>query len=354
MPIDLPYPTPEDFRIEETELAPGQIIGSFQVLPPDAFCGSTVVRSYQVPFMNPGLATDDPKTALGYLGPFISQVLGYATYDEGGFTRVLPWVDFHFRHMVASRVDIGTRVYGGLDESTNPEELPPLSSSNLYKYLTMQVHFASPRFRLGERFASNSQYGVTPEFETSRFFMAEIKRGIKYFTSKPGVYQWILGSDSHADILFDVPLPQPFEDIILTWLALPPSAIPFSALDRCRNKTNYDVVVLPDIPKLTSDNLAYQESLVLHTYQIIPDYFPNGDECAHLQMVLKHRPSFIRGPNNEIIETFGWNGFVYPGDGTYKRVRRKGSTSDDPTDPGYIGLFPFADFDGLFDFEPLI
>jgi hypothetical protein len=91
------------------------------------------------------------------------------------------------------------------------------------------------------------------------------------------------------------------------------------------------------------------ETLTLHTYDIIPDQFPNGDECAHVRMYFKYRSTITEGGSSE---EFGWNGYISPGTSTYYRVRRKSSTSDDPFNSGYKGLFPLTDFAGLFEPEP--
>lgn len=359
MADDLVFPTPDDFAIEETELAPGKLLGSFQTYLAEAFCSATTVRTFKIPFYEH--SDTSSRQRIGVPGTLAGQILGYTTYDTesdppGGFQRILPWVDFHLRHHVAARVDISTMAYRGLDDGTDTATLPPMQSGNVYKFLIAQVHFAAPKFRLGNRVTPTSQYGeLNPATETSRFFCAEIKNGIQYSTVAPGPYQWA-GTHTGQQILFDVPAAIPFQDIIVTWLGLPASAVPLTALSNCLGRCNREPVLVPNFPRIVLGDTYDSEQLVLHTYNQIPDYFPNGDEMCHLQMVFKARIA-----NNgkltfpDRIE-YGWNHFLYPGTaGTfttpgYERVKRVGGP--DYPDPNYAGLFETANFDDLFLPEP--
>src|SRR5438132_4689873 len=133
MPIkpidDLSYPNPEDFAtILENEFVPGNLIGSFQWMPPEAFRPSTTVRNFKVPFDH------TQENAAGRIADILATYLGYATLDDeseyGPLVRVLPFVDFHFTHLVASRCDLHTMSYRGEDPDTDPDNLPPMASAN--------------------------------------------------------------------------------------------------------------------------------------------------------------------------------------------------------------------------------
>jgi hypothetical protein len=365
------FPLVNEFDIAESELAPGRLLGSFQCIPADAFRNSTTIRQYLIPFVfpqplgaelpgDPGEAEDEgqPETFTEdeiltgtYLSRVMTNILGSARYRKVGgvptFTRLLPWTDFHFRHHVAARVDINTVCYRGMEpDSEGPQTavptLPPVKSSNLWKYVIATVHFAAPRFYLGDRIEPDSQTGENPPIESERYCTKEVKSGISYVTARPGLFQWEVEApvtQDTADILFAIPQVESFEDVIVWWLGVPPNAAPYTAIAKCKGKTNDSSLPLHPVPPPTE---YPAESLVLHTHNFIDDYFPNGDRCVHIQYIFKHRLVPV-GTNNTLIG--GWNYLLYPGTAEYRKVLRKGDTTQ--------GLFLESNFYDLFRPEPI-
>lgn len=341
--MSLEYPEPQDFTEFENELVPGRIIGSFQSYPAEAFRASTIVRTFRVDFANPNV---------GSLKDIVSQKLGYAAMEAGtgNILRHLPEVDFYFDHLVAARVDLSTMSYQGLDPDSDPETKPPLASSNLYKYLIAQVHYSYPRFRIGDRDEDTSQIGAPPEFETDRFCTKEVRGAVSFFTGKPGSFVWDASSgltSPNNQILFQIPQILPKEDLLVWWLGVPLDAFPLSAIARCRGKINAIDLELPEVPP---PKTYAAESIGLETYSYIDDAFPNGDKCVHICYHFKHKPAQITTDNGTIVDTFGFNGLLYPGTATFYRVKRAGA--GDFSSSTYVGLFETADFHDLFRPEP--
>lgn len=323
----------------ENEWAPDSFMGTIQWLPPDAFTGSATTRTFKWP----GNSTDPTFSQL------VTQVLGYSANTLGTLERFLPWVDFTFTHLVASRIDLVPVSYQGMDAASDPfdgESLTraPLSSANVYKWYKARVHFQEPKFKLGDRLGTAGsdmedwQTGVTPSWETMRFCYKTITPGVSWVTVKPGAFQWdsttgFTGAD--ADLKDPLSIPYNFNDVIVTWLGVPNSGVPKTAIDNCRNKVNADYVFLPDLPPPEE----YQvETLQLYTHKIIPSFYPNGERCSHVIYHFKEKP-YRSGST-----TGGWNYFPYPGTGTEYKVVRKGDTSKGP--------FETANFADLFLMEP--
>lgn len=359
-------PAINEFDIAENELAPGRLIGTFQSFPSDAFRNSTTIRQYLIPFVFPtpiggegdeGQPEGFPEAELlsgTYLSRVMANILGSCRYRNidgvATFTRLLPWTDFHFRHHVAARVDLNTVCYRGMEpDSEGPQTavptLPPVKSSNLWKWMIATVHFSAPRFYLGDRIEPDSQTGVNLGpfgSEVVRFCTKEVKSGISYVTAKPGLFRWEIEAPitaDTADILFSIPQVESFEDIVVWWLGVPPDAVPYTAIAKCKGRTNDSSVQLHPVPPPEE---YPSESLVLHTHNFIDDYFPNGDRCVHIQYVFKHRLIPV-GTNGALLG--GWNHLLYPGTAEYRKVQRKGDTTK--------GLFEKANYIELFRPEPI-
>lgn len=355
MPDHIQYPDPDDFDINENELASGDFSGSFQIYPAEAFRQSITTRTFMVPF-------DDPLAAYGTLPQRIERKLGTATCDlqseDREIVRFLPEVDFHFRHLVAARVDFKALAYRGLAplDHIYPEPdagtLPPMASSNLYEWLMLRVHYAYPRFRLGDRVSKTSQQGERPDFEQDRFCTKEVKAGITYVTVRPGPFEWDDNSLSakQKEINFPIPQVESYADLLVMWLGVPFNAMPTTAIDCCLGRINGDENTLDQqrLPDIPPPGLYDPETLLLQTYSYIDDAFADqnvaGDpsRLVHILYHFKHRNV-----------PYGWNGYIFPGTATYKRVKRKGDGT---------GLFlkprnhPINDtpieFDDLFRPEP--
>lgn len=320
----------------ENEWAPDSFAGTFQVFPADAFTGSVVTRTFKWPANE----VDRPIYQL------LQQVLGYAIVSNGVLERNLPWVDFIFNHLVASRVDLIAQNYRGQDPESDAfagESLTraPLASANLYKWYKARVHFQEPRFKLGDRLgvegsdATDWQRGVVPAAgETQRFCYKTVRPGASYVTVKPGSFQWSAASGftgADLDLKESTAIPYDFNDIIVTWLGVPNNGVPFAAIRNCRNKVNADHEFLPDLPPSGDYD---PETLQFYTHQIIPGFFPDGGRCSHLMYHFKEKPFRPEATDG------GWNFLPYPGTGTEYRVLRKGDTSK--------GIFETADFSTLF------
>ena len=340
MPIDLPnsptYPIPVDFNVTENELADAKFMGDFQSYPAEAFRASTTVRTFKIPYVN-----DHSDATAGGIQTIISEKLGYATIDNSTLqlTRFLPEVDFNFRHLVAARAQFWTMTYAGMDPDSDTVNLPPMQSGNQYKWAIVRVHYAAPRFKLGDRVSDISQFGEVPAKETSRFCFKDVRRAISYVTVKPGPFVWKALYDADptnpaAQIKFEIPQVQGFEDIDVYWLGIPPDGVPVTALEACKGKCNLNPLTLPDNVPPTED--YPEQSLTLQTYDILDDWFPNGDKCCHVVYHFKRAPGTGgTTPDNP----YGWNGLIYVGQNYYAEIKRIGGDGLFPTTIAYDNLF---------------
>jgi hypothetical protein len=245
----------------------------------------------------------------------VRHYLGYATVQDGIIVRHLPVRHPKHRDMIAVRAEVRNVTQVGLDESLSITQ-DPLTTMNKSEFVFVSLYFESVLYDLGE-FAGDTadpMRGLQPGSEVRRYAIKKVLPARELVTAAKGTYAWAEADGSPSatkQVQVDIATVLGYDEVRVALIDWPYDAIPFTALNDCRDAVNESILELPSRPPPTHYD---PETVQFVAYDLTDVFFPTGDltpdtRGATLTYFFRHREQ-------------GWNREPAP-DGSFRLVFRK-------------------------------
>jgi hypothetical protein len=285
------------------------------------------------------------------VGPWTSEeaarkaILGYTQINPNGsntLQRFKPWTAPDDGQLIAISADVKGLQYAG---QANPGGLGAggqrMQNANLYNKVELAVQFASVRYNFGRIFDVDTMEETNPPNEVERYCIKRVRRAQDSINSLPGDFTWKDSTGTNRQITFPIPVVFGYQEIDVTWLAIPSEAYPTTAIDLCMRTINADELELPDTPPPRQYPAG---SVYLRSVSEEEMYFPDST----LGFNITYHFNVLMGFTGDDGGT-GWNYLPAqaPAD-TWRRITRAGMA---PTDAN-SGRYATSDFTAIFQPEP--